>query len=120
MALIATDQKSQWKIRCFLNSDSWRYLDARYAVAVVCHQQCRAPPGQVHSVVEFTRDAQRLAKLPWTAADSRSGRPLNQPVTGMMINASTCLRMLANDPPDIDGARETARRIFATATGRPR
>src|SRR2546428_13977751 len=27
-------------------------------------------------------------------------------------NASTCLRMLAADPPDVDGARETARRTI--------
>jgi signal transduction histidine kinase len=29
-----------------------------------------------------------------------------------MTNASTCLRMLAADPPDVDGARETARRTI--------
>ncbi len=29
-----------------------------------------------------------------------------------MTNAGTCLRMLATDPPNIDGARETARRII--------
>ncbi|MGA7522037.1 MAG: PAS domain-containing protein, partial [Acidobacteriaceae bacterium] len=37
---------------------------------------------------------------------------VNQPVSGIMTNAGTCLRMLATDPPDIDGARETARRII--------
>jgi PAS domain S-box-containing protein len=37
---------------------------------------------------------------------------VNQPVTGIMTNASTCLRMLATYPPDIDGARETARRMI--------
>jgi PAS domain S-box-containing protein len=37
---------------------------------------------------------------------------LNQPLSGIVTNASTCLRMLAPDPPDVDGARETARRMI--------
>ena len=37
---------------------------------------------------------------------------LNQPLSGIITNANTCLRMLAADPPDIDGARETARRTI--------
>jgi signal transduction histidine kinase len=37
---------------------------------------------------------------------------VNQPLAGIITNASTCLRMLAADPPDVDGARETARRTI--------
>jgi signal transduction histidine kinase len=37
---------------------------------------------------------------------------LNQPLSGIITNASTCLRMLAADPPNVDGARETARRTI--------
>jgi signal transduction histidine kinase len=37
---------------------------------------------------------------------------VNQPLLGIITNASTCLRMLAADHPDIDGARETARRTI--------
>ena len=37
---------------------------------------------------------------------------VNQPLSGILTNAGTCLRMLATDPPDIDGARETARRTI--------
>ena len=37
---------------------------------------------------------------------------VNQPLAGIVTNASTCLRMLAADPPDVDGARETARRTI--------
>jgi len=37
---------------------------------------------------------------------------VNQPLSGIITNASTCLRMLADDPPNIDGARETARRTI--------
>jgi C4-dicarboxylate-specific signal transduction histidine kinase len=37
---------------------------------------------------------------------------VNQPLSGIVTNASTCLRMLAADPPNVDGARETARRTI--------
>lgn len=37
---------------------------------------------------------------------------INQPLAGIVTNASTCLRMLAADPPNIDGALETARRAI--------
>lgn len=37
---------------------------------------------------------------------------VNQPLSGIITNAGTCLRMLAADPPDVDGARETARRTL--------
>jgi PAS domain S-box-containing protein len=37
---------------------------------------------------------------------------INQPLSGIITNAGTCLRMLAADPPDVDGARETAKRTI--------
>jgi PAS domain S-box-containing protein len=37
---------------------------------------------------------------------------VNQPLSGIITNASTCLRMLAADPANIEGARETARRTI--------
>jgi PAS domain S-box-containing protein len=37
---------------------------------------------------------------------------VNQPLSGIITNASTCLRMLDTDPPNVDGARETARRAI--------
>ena len=35
---------------------------------------------------------------------------INQPLTGIITNAETCLQMLDDNPPDIEGARETALR----------
>jgi C4-dicarboxylate-specific signal transduction histidine kinase len=35
---------------------------------------------------------------------------VNQPLTGILTNAGTCLRRLSAGPPNIDGAREAARR----------
>jgi C4-dicarboxylate-specific signal transduction histidine kinase len=37
---------------------------------------------------------------------------VNQPLSGIITNASTCVRMLASNPPNIDGALETARRTI--------
>jgi PAS domain S-box-containing protein len=37
---------------------------------------------------------------------------INQPLSGIITNAGTCLRMLDSDPPNVDGARETARRTL--------
>ena len=37
---------------------------------------------------------------------------VNQPLSGIITNASTCLRMRAADPPNIEGALETARRTI--------
>jgi signal transduction histidine kinase len=37
---------------------------------------------------------------------------VNSPVTGIVTNAGTCLRTLSADPPNIDSAREAARRMI--------
>ena len=37
---------------------------------------------------------------------------VNQPLSGIITNASTCLRMLDADPPNVDGARQTAQRTI--------
>ncbi len=37
---------------------------------------------------------------------------VNQPLSGIITNAGTCLRMLDGNPPNLEGARETARRTI--------
>src|SRR5262249_41047524 len=37
---------------------------------------------------------------------------VNQPLSGIITNANTCVRMLDADPPNVDGARETAKRTI--------
>ena len=37
---------------------------------------------------------------------------VNQPLSGIITNASTCMRMLEADPPNVEGARETVRRTI--------
>jgi PAS domain S-box-containing protein len=52
----------------------------------------------------------RIASL--GALTASIAHEVNQPLSGILTNASTCLRMLAADPPNLDGARETARRTI--------
>jgi signal transduction histidine kinase len=58
---------------------------------------------------ELTRVA-RVTSL--GALTASIAHEVNQPLSGIVTNASTCLRMLAADPPNLDGARETARRTI--------
>jgi C4-dicarboxylate-specific signal transduction histidine kinase len=37
---------------------------------------------------------------------------VSQPLAGVVTNASTSLRMLANEPPNVDGARQAMRRLL--------
>jgi signal transduction histidine kinase len=41
---------------------------------------------------------------------------VSQPLSGIITNASTCLRMLAAEPPNIEGARKTASRTIRDGT----
>jgi PAS domain S-box-containing protein len=55
----------------------------------------------------------RVARVTTVSALTASiTHEVNQPLTGIITNASTCLRMLSADPPNLDGARETVRRTI--------
>jgi hypothetical protein len=43
-------------------------------------------------------------------------KELNESLCVVVVNASTCLRMLASDPPNVEGARETAHRAIRAST----
>jgi len=43
-------------------------------------------------------------------------KELNECLCAIVINSSTCLRMLSADPPNVEGARETARRTICCTT----
>jgi C4-dicarboxylate-specific signal transduction histidine kinase len=58
-------------------------------------------------------DLAHVARITTVSALTASiAHEVNQPLSGIITNAGTCLRMLAGDPPDIEGARETARRTM--------
>jgi signal transduction histidine kinase len=58
----------------------------------------------------------RVARMTTFGALTASiAHEVNQPLAGIVTNASTSLRMLAEDPPNVEGARETARRTIRDA-----
>src|SRR5438309_11157704 len=63
--------------------------------------------GQARSELAHVARVMRLGALTASIAHE-----VNQPLSGIITNANTCLRMLAADPPNVDGARETARRTI--------
>ncbi len=54
--------------------------------------------------------ANRVATLGQLSASI--AHELNQPLTGIITNCGTCLRMLTSDPLNLDGAREAVRRTM--------
>ena len=55
----------------------------------------------------------RVARLSTLGALTASiAHEVNQPLAGVITNASTCLRMLGADPPNVEGALETVRRTI--------
>ena len=55
----------------------------------------------------------RVATL--SALTASIAHEVNQPLTSLVTNASTCLRMLAADPPNLELARTTAQRTIRDA-----
>ena len=66
--------------------------------------------------VELRRTQAKLAKMvhvPTMGQLTASiAHEVNQPLSGIITNANTCLHMLAANPPNIEGARETTRRTI--------
>jgi len=65
------------------------------------------PHTSMHGEIATSISAAKLGVLAASIAHE-----VNQPLSGIITNASTCLRMLALDPPNIHGALETARRTI--------
>lgn len=55
----------------------------------------------------------RVATL--NAMTASIAHEVSQPLSGILTNANTCVRMLAGDPPNLAGAAETARRTIRDA-----
>jgi C4-dicarboxylate-specific signal transduction histidine kinase len=58
---------------------------------------------------ELAQVARATALSALTAAIAHE---VNQPLSGIVTNASTCVRMLDANPPNLEGARETAKRTI--------
>jgi len=79
--------------------------------------------GAIQDVTERRRSEEALGKVrselahvtrvtSLGALTASIAHEVNQPLTGIITNASTCLRMLAAEPPNVEGALETARRTI--------
>jgi PAS domain S-box-containing protein len=87
------------------------HLEYIGAVQDVTHRR-HAEEALAKSRDELARAARVTSLGVLTAAIAHE---VNQPLAGIVTNASTCRRMLAVDPPDVEGARETARRTIRDA-----
>jgi PAS domain S-box-containing protein len=63
-----------------------------------------------HEIQLELAHANRIATLGQLSASI--AHELNQPLTGIITNCGTCLRMLTSDPLNLDGAREAVRRTM--------
>ena len=63
-----------------------------------------------HAIQLELAHANRIATLGQLSASI--AHELNQPLTGILTNCGTCLRMLTSDPQNLDGAQEAVRRTM--------
>jgi C4-dicarboxylate-specific signal transduction histidine kinase len=112
----------EYEYRLLLPDQSIKYLqliahksrDAQgrleYLGAVQDVTQRRIAEAALSSARSELVQAARIASLGVLTASI--AHEVNQPLAGIITNASTCLRMLDANPPNLSGARETARRTI--------
>jgi PAS domain S-box-containing protein len=76
-------------------------------------EAARASERRYHEIQLELTHANRIAAIAQLAAST--AHEISQPLSGIITNGNTCLRMLDADPPNLDGARETARRTLRDA-----
>jgi signal transduction histidine kinase len=89
-------------------------LYARHAAEIIDRKRLDEARRQVEQALHWTRaELARVSRLTTMGALAAAiAHEVNQPLSGIITNASTCLRMLSADSPNVDGARETARRTI--------
>jgi PAS domain S-box-containing protein len=112
----------EWQYRLMMPDRTIKYL---HAVAHATRDQDGELEyiAAVQDVTEYRLSEEALGKLrselahvsrvaTLGALTASIAHEVNQPLSGIITNTSTCLRMLGADPPNVDGARETARRTL--------
>ena len=112
----------EWQYRLLMPDQSIKYM---HAVA----QATRDPNGQLEYIAAVQDvTARRVSDealdkarselahvtrvMTLGALTASIAHEVNQPLSGIITNASTCVRMLDAEPPNVDGARETAKRTI--------
>jgi PAS domain S-box-containing protein len=115
----------EWQYRLLMSDHSIKYLHAvahairgrdgqlEYIAAVQdVTARRRTEEARDKAQSELARVARVMTLGTMTASIAHE---LNQPLSGIVTNASTCQRMLGAVPPNIDGALETVRRTIRDA-----
>jgi PAS domain S-box-containing protein len=106
----AADRTYRW---CVMNALPLRDQQGRilkwHGTVVDMHDWKQAQEELRNTQAELSRMTRIMTLGQLTASIAHE---VNQPLAGIITNASTCLRMLAADPPNVDGARETVRRTI--------
>ena len=116
------DTEFEWQYRLLMPDRSIKYMHAvahatrdhggqlEYIAAV---QDVTARRLSEEAVDKARSELAHVARVMSLGALTASiAHEVNQPLSGIITNASTCLRMLAADPPNVDGARETTQRTI--------
>jgi PAS domain S-box-containing protein len=112
----------EWQYRLIMPDRAIKYLHAvaratrdqdgelEYIAAVQDVTERRLSEDALGKLRSELAHVSRVATL--GALTASIAHEVNQPLSGIITNASTCQRMLNAEPPNIDGARETARRTI--------
>lgn len=102
---------------CVLDDKTNRYSDPYQELLAHCRdvlesdlQMLVSMSGELQNLQLELADANRIATLGQLSASI--AHELNQPLTGIMANSSTCLRMMTSEPQDLTGAQEAVRRTM--------
>jgi PAS domain S-box-containing protein len=112
----------EWHYRLLMPDQSIKYMHAvaratrnhadqlEYIAAV---QDVTARRLSDEAVDKARSELARVARVMSLGALTASiAHEVNQPLSGIITNASTCMRMLDTEPPNVDGARETTKRTI--------
>ena len=112
----------EWQYRLMMPDHSIKYLHAvahatrdqdgelEYIAAVQDVTERRLSEEALGKLRSELAHVARVATL--GALTASIAHEVNQPLSGIITNASTCMRMLNAEPPNVDGARETTRRTI--------
>jgi PAS domain S-box-containing protein len=89
-----------------------RRFDTRCRRFVIGCSPARDKAGRILKWSFVGTDIEDLRRSQKGPEEAGKAHEVNQPLSGIITNANTCLHMLATNPLNVEGARETARRTI--------